>query len=208
MLELNTVFSIIVLTVISVFFWKRRNLYLFTNGMPGPHSLPLIGSGHLFFNKTDEQICDLIQKWLKEYPSPAKIWLGPMLALLIDDPNDLQIVLNSPSCLEKAKPYTFFGYSMGLFSSEVSTWKVHRKLLSNCFSFSVLKDFIPIMNEKAQTFVDILQPKIGHNEFDMLWYTSAFTLDTAMRTNFQLEINIQKDSLGARCLESIEEYDY
>lgn len=41
----------------------------------------------------------------KQYESPIKVWAAYYCLIVIDDPNDLQIILNSPDSLEKADAY-------------------------------------------------------------------------------------------------------
>lgn len=45
-------------------------------------------------------------KLSKEYEGPIRIWLGPLLIVLITDAEDVEILLKSKDCLNK--PYTFY----------------------------------------------------------------------------------------------------
>lgn len=179
-------------------------MYKYTRHIPGPTCYPIIGSSHLFFNKSCEQVFDQLQKLLQQFQSPAKIWFGPVLALLIDDPEDLQVVMNSNDCLEKSYVYNFFGCDKGLFAASADLWKVHRKLLNNCFSFSVLQNYFPIMNEKAKVFAEVLEKEVGRGEFDVLEYTGRCTLDITFATNFQLDLDAQRDNWGLKYLKALE----
>lgn len=200
-------YSVIFLAIlIAFFYYKRFDMYKYTKDIPGPTCYPIIGSSHLFFNKNCEQVFDQIQKLLQKFQSPAKIWFGPVLALLIDDPDDLQVVLNSGDCLEKSYVYSFFGCDKGLFAASADIWKVHRKLLNNCFSFNVMQKYFPIMNEKAKIFAKVLEKEVEVGEFDVLEYTGRCTLDMTFATNFQLDLDAQRDEWGRKYLKALDKY--
>lgn len=55
---------------------------------------------------------------ISQIETPAAIWLGPKLHILIDKPADLQTVLLSPNCLDKPYVYRFLPNERGLFTSE------------------------------------------------------------------------------------------
>lgn len=50
--------------------------------------------------------------------TPAAVWLGPKLHIIIDKPEDMQTVLLSPNCLDKPYVYRFLPNERGLFTSE------------------------------------------------------------------------------------------
>lgn len=113
--SINCVIALILLYLKVLF--SRRKLYEIAAKIPGPPAFPLIGAMYLFFGKDNESVLPVIDDLLNKYKSPAKAWLGPMLILLMDSPEDLKIVLNSPNCLQKAYPYNFLGVSKGLMAA-------------------------------------------------------------------------------------------
>ena len=44
-------------------------------------------------------------------------WLGTKCFVVIDHPDDIQVVINSRSCIEKSDVYRFFNRGVGLFSA-------------------------------------------------------------------------------------------
>lgn len=157
--------------------WKQRRFYQISAELPGPVSYPLIGSVHLFIGKTNEELFAILNGFVKTYSSPCRGWLGPKLFVFIDNPEDIQVVLNSPNCLEKAEIYRFIRSLNGLFTSPVNIWKVHRKLLSPCFSPLVLSSFISKFNSKSATLVQQVGKNIGRAEYDSYGDISRCTLD-------------------------------
>lgn len=51
------------------------------------------------------EILNVISKMLTDYPSPTGMWLGPEFFVLLDHPIDIETVLTSPHCTDKAKVY-------------------------------------------------------------------------------------------------------
>lgn len=96
---------------------SQRKVYELAKQIPGPTAFPIIGAMYLFFGKDNDAILQVIDELLDKYKSPAKAWFGHMLVLLVDSPEDLKIVLNSPNCLQKAYPYNFLGVSKGLMAA-------------------------------------------------------------------------------------------
>lgn len=157
--------------------WQNRRFDRISEELPGPKSLPLIGCGYLFFGKTNEEQFSIVNDITKQYPSPCRAWLGPKFLVFIDNPEDLQVVLNSPNCLEKAFVYRFFRCETGLFSAPANVWKVHRKLLSPCFSPQILASFVNIFNEKSSVMVQRISHNLDRGAFDIYGDVSRCTLD-------------------------------
>lgn len=108
---------------------SRRKLYELAEKIPGPPDYPLIGAMHLFFGKDNEEVFQVIDDILNEYKSPAKAWLGPTLVILVDNPEDLKIVLNSPHCMQKPYIYDFLGVSKGLMAASGNLFCYAKKII-------------------------------------------------------------------------------
>uniref|UniRef100_A0A182NMT9 Uncharacterized protein n=1 Tax=Anopheles dirus TaxID=7168 RepID=A0A182NMT9_9DIPT len=187
---------VIVIVVVLVYWilWRleRRKLFKLSSELAGPYDFPLIGSAHIFFGKSTAEQFRCVLDISKTYRSPCRVWLGPKLFVFIDNADDLQVVLNSQHCLEKADVYRFFQCETGLFSAPASIWRVHRKHLNPCFNAKILASFVSIFNEKS----DILVKQLGSHEnrsslFNVYEYIAKCTLDmvcaTTLGTNMQLQ---------------------
>ncbi|XP_058451458.1 cytochrome P450 4C1-like [Malaya genurostris] len=187
-----------------VFRWKNRRFDRISAELQGPKGYPFIGCGHLFIGKSNEQQFAILNDITKTYPSPVRAWLGQKFVVFIDNPEDLQIVLNSPNCLEKADVYRFFHCEKGLFSSPASVWKVHRKLLSPCFSPNILASFLPIFNLKSAILVQRIEKHVGRKEFKINEDIARCTLDMICATTLGTDMDLQSDE-GTEYIRAIEE---
>uniref|UniRef100_A0A182JFN9 Uncharacterized protein n=1 Tax=Anopheles atroparvus TaxID=41427 RepID=A0A182JFN9_ANOAO len=171
--------------------WKH---YKASADLAGPRDYPLLGSAHLFFGKSTEEQFRCILDISNTYRSPCRVWLGPQLFVFIDNATDLQTVLNSPNCLEKADVYRFFQCELGLFSAPASVWKVHRKHLSPCFNAKILASFVSIFNDKSSVLVNQLAAHVGQRGlFNVNEYIAKCTLDMVCATTLGTNMNLQNE---------------
>lgn len=127
---LKMLFLILTVIVSAYFFLKmylhRRRLLKYVQRLPTSNDIPLIGCGHLFIGKStignkdfhillnfhyfcvsDQGIMEKLIQVCEAVPNPSRRWLGNTLIIIISSPEDMQIVLNSPYCLEKPFLYEF-----------------------------------------------------------------------------------------------------
>ncbi|XP_065082895.1 uncharacterized protein LOC135705214 [Ochlerotatus camptorhynchus] len=196
--------SLLPIVVYLAFRWKNRRFYRISSELPGPVDYPLIGCGHLFIGKSNEEQFAIINDITKTYPSPCRAWLGPKLFVFIDNPEDMQVILNSPNCLEKADVYRFFRCEKGLFSSPAGLWKVHRKLLAPCFSPAILASFVSIFNVKSEILVQRLRKNVDQEVFNLYGDISRCTLDMICATTLGTNMDLQSNE-GTEFIKAIED---
>ncbi|XP_055605411.1 probable cytochrome P450 313b1 [Uranotaenia lowii] len=184
--------------------WRNRRFYRVSAQLSGPVDLPFLGCGHLFLGKDHDEQFSILNNMTKDYQSPFRAWLGPEFVIFVDNPEDMQVVLNSQNCLEKADLYRFVGCERGLFSSPVNIWKVHRKLLSPCFSPSILASFVNIFNNKCAVLTQRIEKHLGNGAFDIYADISRCTLDMICATTLGTNMDLQSDE-GTKYVEAIEE---
>lgn len=54
---------------------------------------------------------------IEDCDTPFRMWLRPELIIVLDRPEDVQIVLNSRSCLEKSDIYRFLDKAPTMFGA-------------------------------------------------------------------------------------------
>lgn len=73
-------------------------------------------------------------KICENLPRPFRLWFGTTLVLFIEKAEDIQIILNSNSCLHKSVVYKFLHKDVALFTAP-------RKISFECFNI-MLQMFI------------------------------------------------------------------
>ncbi|XP_075980564.1 cytochrome P450 4V2-like [Anticarsia gemmatalis] len=188
---------IVVLLVICAYwmYWSAhaQRIDKMTASLPSLPSLPLIGNGALFLGNT-EQIYKNLWKLANlafEHKNSAKLWLGPKLYVAIGDAADAQVVLEN--CLDKDVVYRFLRpwLGHGLFVAPVNLWKSHRKVLLPVFHNKVVEEYLGVIAEQANVLVKRLDEQDGKEEFDILKYVTACTLDIVFETAMGERMDVQ-----------------
>lgn len=177
------------------FLWKRRRLYYLASKLPGPKGLPLVGQAHRFLNADFKDIFDYFVAVPNDYPTPMKIWLGPELVVFADSPESLQIVLNSPKCLDKSPFYDEFVLTKGLLVCGGNMWRNHRRIMNPAFSISVLQKLIPTFDEKSKILLKNLEAEVGKEAFDVYGYITACSMETLLKGTMDVDRDYQSDAL-------------
>ena len=114
------------------------------------------------------------------------------MIIVVDDPEQLQILLNSKYSLEKPSMYTGTFFEKGLLLAKEEMWKVHHKLLQPAFVTSVLKKLLLTFNEKTKICLEIVK-KEGEASFDIYKPIFRLTLDTIVQSSMGIDKKIQTD---------------
>ncbi|XP_026729503.1 cytochrome P450 4g15-like [Trichoplusia ni] len=106
---------------------------------------------------------------------------------VLSDPDDAILVANT--CFSKSYMQNFASelYGRGLATSEVSMWKVHRKLLNPSFSQQILNSFLGVFNDQSRRLVSELDMEVGKDTLDVETYLTTFLLRTSCRKYFNLK---------------------
>ncbi|XP_046665741.1 cytochrome P450 4C1-like [Homalodisca vitripennis] len=190
-----------VLTTLAVFFsivyvalfkWRRRRLEKLASQLPGPPALPVIGNGLEFLGGPEEVMAKILAL-CSRYESPFRIWMGPILLIMVSDPDNLQIVLNSSKTLEKGSLYRFFrdAAGTGLFTAPVDKWKRNRRAITPAFNTRLLEQFMPVFNQQNRLLVAKLGERVGHGLFDVWDYVSPATFDIICQTALGVDVKAQ-----------------
>ncbi|XP_055605412.1 cytochrome P450 4C1-like [Uranotaenia lowii] len=208
---LNFVIVFVVSTCIAYigyYQWTRRKIRATFAKMNGPVSLPLIGNSYRLVKWTSqESIWRGMVELANSYESPVGLNLGPVMHVLLYKPEHLQVVMNSPYCLNKAFQYSFLRVEKGIFAAPAHVWKDQRRILNPTFGPVVVNSFIPIFNQKCTIFVDVLKENYANRgPVDVLNALSKCTLDLICSTAFGLDFDLQRSADGDHFLSRQEEY--
>ncbi|CAI5663567.1 unnamed protein product [Oreochromis niloticus] len=196
--HMHYVFAVLCLFVVvyklTILLAKRRealrNFQAFWG--PPPHWL----FGHVLEFKQDGTDMDTVVKWGQEYSYVFPIWFGPFLSIInIQHPDYAKTILTS------SEPKDDFAYRFiegwignGLLVSEGQKWFRHRRLLTPGFHYDVLKPYLKLMSESAQTMLDKWESYASTNEpFELFKHVSLMTLDSIMKCAFSCYSNCQTE---------------
>lgn len=198
---------------IKLFKWikKRRRLVEIIERLPGPPNIPFAP----IINHTSVVI---YLDWLRHplgtftlayhqlsnlhrlFPNEGilRFWLGMKPVVVVYSPENIESLLNSTTVINKAEEYQVFEpwIGEGLVTSRANKWRFRRKILTPAFHFTILNDFLPIMNEEASKLVIKLNRHSYLNQektFDITPLITLCTLDTICETAMGVNINCQAD---------------
>ncbi|XP_063697747.1 cytochrome P450 4c3-like isoform X2 [Culicoides brevitarsis] len=162
----------------------------------GPLGYPLVGNGLEFILpdsvETFKKIIWYAQTWnyrLRAYAA----WHRFVLVAL---PEDIEVIMTDQRFLEKSHDYNVLHKWLqdGLLTvSKKPKWQTRRKILTPAFHFSILEDFVQVMNQQATILTKILQKHVNDDGFDIVPYISLYTMDVICETSMGTKVNAQTD---------------
>uniref|UniRef100_A0A336LJB5 CSON006028 protein n=1 Tax=Culicoides sonorensis TaxID=179676 RepID=A0A336LJB5_CULSO len=111
--------NVLIISCLLLIRWRqsRKNLYKCASMLPGLDGYPLLGVIPYIIGKQGEEIFSTILEKLKPFGTLVKAWMGPVLMIVVENPDSLKEILNSEKCLKKAFAYEFLNVNMGLMAA-------------------------------------------------------------------------------------------
>ncbi|XP_035742764.1 cytochrome P450 4C1-like [Vespa mandarinia] len=191
-----TIILIIILTIlfglyygIAEYFLNKLHMLNIINGIPGPKAFPIIGNAHLFIGDTTalwKQILNLG----KNYQLLWRVWIGTKLFLVIENPEYIKTVLNSPNIIDKSEEYEKLKpiVGNGLFTAPASVWDSHRKVLNKMFLMKNIKSHMDVFVHHSIALMEKID-SIVEEELDIFDYVFRCTLDIIYDATLDTQIN-------------------
>ncbi|KAL5237900.1 hypothetical protein ACI65C_005310 [Semiaphis heraclei] len=175
---------------------RRRVFIASFRSIAGPPSLPIFGNA-LQLNGSPSDFFRLLLEWHSKFGDTYQLWIGLRPFIAMADADHIQQILNSPTHIDKNLEYNlllpFIG--TGLVTSSGSKWHSRRKLLTPTFHFTILEEFIPLIEKQSKILVKVLKKEVNNvNGFDIKPYAKLAALDTIGNTAMGCEINSQENS--------------
>ncbi|XP_050088506.1 cytochrome P450 4g15-like [Anopheles aquasalis] len=185
-------------------FWRNRRTWQLLGQLPGPPTVPLIGSMYILPGTDTSLYFRLLQELSTTHGSLYRIWLGPKPVVIVTSAEHARTILSSAATMAKASIYRFIPLH-GIFSLPVQQWRLHRKLIQPSFKLSILQSFVPLFEQKANLMVRNLATKEGKPEaFDIYRFMARCTLDMICATSLGMDMHFQEMS-SCSYLEILEE---
>ncbi|XP_057334127.1 cytochrome P450 4C1-like [Microplitis mediator] len=203
----------VIFILILTYLWSDIKNYLVAYGklvkaaksFPGPPTLPLIGNALIFAGHRDE-ILNKLMKLGKTNPDTFRVWLGPVLAIVITNPKDYEIVLSSPKIIEKAFFYNLMEPIAinSLINGKGPKMRARRKMIIPIINGKQLSSYIQSFNFHTRRCVKLLTKREGNGEFDVFNDMELCISDIIYETLFGIEgtAQINGDASIAQIIEN------
>ncbi|XP_061108404.1 cytochrome P450 4V2 isoform X2 [Conger conger] len=125
-----------------------------------------------------------------------KIWIGPVPFIVLFHAETIEVVLNNPKHLDKSFAYRFLypWLGTGLLTSTGDKWRRRRRMLTPTFHFSILTEFLEVMNEQAEVLTEKLEKQAGRGSFNCFSFVTLCALDIICETAMGKKIYAQNNS--------------
>lgn len=191
----DCIFQLLLILVVFVIFIEIKK-WLITRKMGNfgsPRLIPFLGQAMSLLGKSNDQIIDMALDYFTQMQkTPFFVWAGPMLVVVIAEPEDLKIVLTNPHCLHKPYVYDHLFCKTSLIASTLNIWKRDRRALNNVFSAQHLRNYLTSINQKSRILAEKFQPFLGKSG-DLYQTIFIGMLDMAIATMFGLDMNFQNE---------------
>ncbi|KAM9313677.1 cytochrome P450 4V8 [Pholidichthys leucotaenia] len=158
---------------------------------------PILGNA-LMFKTNAGDFFRQIQDFTHEFRNAPlfKIWVGPVPFVVLYRAETVETVITNSIHMEKAFAYSFLHpwLGTGLLTSTGPKWRQRRKMLTPTFHFSILAEFLEVMNEQAEILVEKLEKKAGKGPFNCFSHVTLCALDIICETAMGKKIYAQSNS--------------
>ncbi|XP_028816482.1 cytochrome P450 4V7 [Denticeps clupeoides] len=160
-------------------------------------AFPIIGNALQFKVNAGEFFNQMIEGTNEFRHLPlAKVWVGPVPFLILYHAENIEVILSTSRHNDKSFSYKFLEpwLGTGLLTSTGEKWRGRRKMLTPTFHFSILSDFLEVMNEQAEVLLEKLKNHAGGEAFDCFSLITLCALDIICETAMGRNIYAQSNS--------------
>ncbi|MEJ1285079.1 family with sequence similarity 149 member A [Cricetulus griseus] len=157
---------------------------------------PLVGHALLMKPNSADFFQQLIQYTEEFRHLPLiKLWIGPVPLVALYKAENVEVILTSSKQIDKSFMYKFLQpwLGLGLLTSTGNKWRSRRKLLTPTFHFTILEDFLDVMNEQANILVDKLENHVNQGAFNCFVHITLCALDIICETAMGKNIGAQSN---------------
>lgn len=167
---------------------------------PGPVALPILGNSLMLLG-SQADFFRLLSKLGKQHKDGIfRLYVGMRPFVFLYKADVIQPLVNSNTHLEKNFEYTLAKdwLGNGLITSKGDKWFKHRKLLTSCFHFHILKNFVYPIWQQSTILVDQLKKaSCDGKEMNIMPFAKLCALDvicdTAMGCSIGAQLNCKSE---------------
>ncbi|GAB6023576.1 Cytochrome P450 4V2 [Chamberlinius hualienensis] len=192
MLNSVTIWITVAVVILSLLYkcLKWKNHWTYVRKIPGPN---MFANFHILFKLITTRRQDNFATFIKyctpfarQYPI-GKFWFGLRPIVFCSSATTSKVILSSQKNLKKSRDYVHITRMVtdGILTSTGSKWHTHRKIVNKSFSYSMLREFLVVMNNHADIFTEIINQKskdADFQTFDISPLASRFALDVICET--------------------------
>jgi cytochrome P450 family 4 len=174
--------------------WKFFRMWRKVSKIPGPPGIPILGNVLDFVPGDLAQNFRAVKQFMK-YGRNVRAWCGPFPIILITDKDDVQRIMGHKQMENRGPMATKLLRDVclnGLFCSEGSVWKRHRKIVQSTFHNNVLRNFVDNFAKNSLILTERLETAADGQSFDIFRYIGDCTFDVLFETAFAYNINVQR----------------
>uniref|UniRef100_A0A8C1QQI8 aromatase n=1 Tax=Cyprinus carpio TaxID=7962 RepID=A0A8C1QQI8_CYPCA len=152
--------------------------------------------GTYFVSINRNFFCQVVGYTKEFWNSPLfKLWIGPVPFLILYHAETIETVLSNPVHMDKAYAYKFLHpwLGTGLLTSTGDKWRHRRKMLTPTFHFSILTEFLEVMNEQAEVLIEKLEKQAGKGPLNCFNHITLCALDIICETAMGKKIYAQSN---------------
>ncbi|KAM5194429.1 cytochrome P450 4V2 [Mantella aurantiaca] len=158
---------------------------------------PLLGNALQFKPSGRDFFCELVENTEKFRHLPLlKIWVGPVPFLILYHAETVETILSTSKHMDKGFPYKFFHpwLGKGLLTSTGEKWRSRRKMLTPTFHFTILSEFLEVMDEQSRILVEKFKTRLDKDAFNCFMDITLCALDIISETAMGKKIHAQSNS--------------
>ncbi|XP_058789492.1 probable cytochrome P450 4aa1 isoform X2 [Phymastichus coffea] len=168
----------------------------------GPPVYPILGNANYMLR--DDVLHVMSHTAYKDYGPVARFWLTLLPYVLLFEPDDVQAVLGSAKHTRKIYFYRLLDNFLGkgLITSDVDTWRRHRRLLQPAFHLHVLDKFVGSFAECADRLSRRLQKHHGQ-QLDITKFVNDAVYEILNETVLGVNVASKADGDGVVNLDDL-----
>lgn len=175
------VFFFTVVLLIARYVWQNWRFFYLASKIPKSYFDFSLNGIYNFLTADSKKLFEMSYESFKDAEGTVKTWLGPILMVILSNPEDVKIVMKAKECINKPRFVKFFGAPESILFGDYKSWHSHRKILNPYFNVQGVKAFVPIFNEKVKILMERVKEMEGKEEFNVFYYLIALSLETIMK---------------------------